>query len=101
MYQGETSTHTLTFSISTSLIKDIKLAYVQDRQIILRKTIKDCTVTDNSIQLKLTQEETLKFLPLEKFKIEIKVLTTDNQVIPFVIYCGPVSEMQNKEVFPI
>lgn len=101
MYQGTTPTHTFNLSISTSLIKDITITYIQNRKIVLVKTLKDCTITDNALQLELAQQETMKFSHLAKIRIELKALTTDKKVIASVIDAVSVKELINKEVFDI
>ena len=60
------STPTNTFEVDLDLTAaTIFVSYEQNGSIIIEKTGTDLTVTDESIELTLTQEETLRFRPGE------------------------------------
>lgn len=99
LIQGTTPSHKFRLSISTNLIKDVMITYIQDRNIILRKTFSDVLAYDNIIYVDLTQEETFLFSHDLRVRIEVRILTNDNKVFGRVFKNIPVEEIIDKEVF--
>lgn len=61
MYQGETITTTITcLPVPVAQIKSLYIVFLKSRVPILEKTLEDCTIDDETISFKLTQEESLK-----------------------------------------
>ncbi len=100
MYQATTPTDIFTVS-DISLIKDVTITYLQNRKVVIEKTLKDLKVSGNSILHEMTQEETIKFSSLAKVRIELLFLTNDNKVIPKVFDNIPVEEIINKKVYKV
>ncbi|MBQ8766975.1 MAG: hypothetical protein IJZ16_09235 [Clostridia bacterium] len=100
MYQASTPTDIFTVN-DISLIKDVTVTYLQNRKIVIEKTLKDLKVSGNSILHELTQEETLSFSHLAKVRIELLFLTNENKVIPKVFDNIPVEEIINKKVYNV
>lgn len=61
MVRGTTPTHRFGLPVSASLISRLRLIYIQNNQIVLKKTESDMTVEDDTWSVKLTQEETFLF----------------------------------------
>lgn len=60
MYQGETITTTITgFPIPVSEIKSLYIVFKNDFRTLLEKTLDDCTVSENSVEFRLSQQESL------------------------------------------
>lgn len=81
MRLGATPKHTFTFPFETSLIKELKVTYAQRKEIVLEKRLADCKVDTNSVSLTLTQEETFLFDDTTNVEVQVRVLTTSNDVL--------------------
>lgn len=99
LIQGTTPSHKFRLSISANLIKDVMITYIQDRKIIIKKTLADVFTQDNIIYVDLTQEETFLFSHDLRVRIEVRVLTNDDKVFGRVFKNIPVEELIDKEVF--
>lgn len=98
MIRGTTPTHTFTFSVDLSDVKDFVITYVQNGKIILEKKKSDCTISENKIVVTLTQEETLKFDHKTMVELQAKVLMTGGTVVASNIFTTNVSRILNEEV---
>jgi hypothetical protein len=101
MYQASTPTNTFTISNGTDWFKEVTVTYLQNRQIVFEKTIKDFTVTETAISHELTQDETISFSPYLPARIEFLFLSNDDKVIPYVIENVPIEEIINKKRYDI
>lgn len=77
MRAGTTPTHTFTFPFLARECQEIKITYSQGCRIILEKHIDDLTLSGNSAQVTLTQEETFKFDETKPVSIQARVLKND------------------------
>lgn len=60
MYRGETITTTITgFPIPVSEIQNLYITFKNGFRTLLEKTLADCTPLEDSVQFRLTQEESL------------------------------------------
>lgn len=60
MYQGETITTTMSnFPIPVSEIKELFIVFRSGSKVLLEKNLQDCTISDETISFKLSQEESL------------------------------------------
>lgn len=75
MRRGTTPTNTFTVDIDLTAAT-IFVTYAQKCGVVVEKTGEDLTVTENSISLTLTQEETLRFTPDAVF-IQIRYVMPD------------------------
>ena len=98
MIRGTTPTHTFTFSVDLSDVKDFVITYVQKGKIVLEKRKHDCTISDNKVAVTLTQEETLAFDHLTMVEMQAKVLTNGGTVLASNIFTTHVSRILNEEV---
>lgn len=62
MIRGTTPTHTFIVPFDVSTIDDIRIIYSQNGKVRLKKTMKDCEMSGNKIEVVLSQEDTLKFV---------------------------------------
>jgi hypothetical protein len=75
--RGTTPTHDFGLPYPKELIKDIRLAYVQNKKVVFVKQKSDCHIQDETLSVVLTQEETLSFVPNEVVGIEIRIKLND------------------------
>ena len=61
MYRGTTPTFTFTLPFESSQITSLNLCFVQWGEIVLEKTLSDCRPDGNTLQIDLTEAETLQF----------------------------------------
>lgn len=60
MYRGETITTTITgFPIPVSEIQNLYIVFKNGFQTLLEKTLADCEILEDSVQFRLSQEESL------------------------------------------
>ena len=72
---GTTPTHTFKLPFDTKVIKELKITYAQDGQIKLEKRYKDCTLNEDEVSIKLTQEETFLFDAIKNIEVQMRILT--------------------------
>lgn len=72
-----TPTHIFNIPFETDLIEKMRIVYAQSEEIILTKELSDCVLSDKSVSVTLTQEETYLF-DNKKHAVEIQlhILTT-------------------------
>lgn len=98
MIRGTTPTHTFTFSVDLSDVKDFVITYAQQGKIVLEKKKNDCSISENKIVVTLTQEETLAFDHGTMVEMQAKVLTTGGTVLASNIFTTHADRILNEEV---
>lgn len=98
IFQGSTPTNEISIPFPKNLIDKVVVTYEQDGNIVLEKYTDDLTISDYSVTAELNQEETLRFEADKMVVIQIKVKTTDGDVIPSDKMYASVYEVLNKEV---
>lgn len=100
MIRGTTPTHTFTVDIDPDVIKikKVKVLYAQADELILCKRTEDCIINGNVIQTTLTQEDTFKFDCKKTVQIQIRALTTDEQLLSTEVITTIVSKCLDNEV---
>lgn len=86
MIRGTTPTHVFNIPFNTDIIKDVRVIYAQKGEVVITKTMEECLIADGQIGVKLTQEDTFEFDNKETVEIQIKVLTTNDDVMA----CNPI-----------
>ena len=79
MIRGTTPTLAFNLPFQASLIKSaqILIAYVDNhKEVIIEKTLEDCTIEDTFISTDLTQEETLAFPAPVTAEVQLRVVIT-------------------------
>lgn len=75
MRLGSTPIHTFTFPFSMQQIKELKITYSQDKRVVLEKHLKDCTIGEKSVAVKLSQSDTFLFAEGINVEIQVRALT--------------------------
>lgn len=82
---GTTPTHIFELPFETSTLKGIEITYSLNDVVILRKLKEDCETSGNTISVKLSQEDTLKFK--QGFaNIQLRVITPGDDIIASDIF---------------
>ena len=85
MYRGTTPTLTFALPFQAGVIKNLFVTFSQKGQILLEKTTADCGLIGNTIELNLTQEDTLKFMP-GNAELQVRIIDNSNQALASKIY---------------
>ena len=91
MYQGDTITTVIdNLPVSVSEIANVYIIFRDHSTVLIEKTLKDCTIADERIEMRLTQEESLS-LPEGMIDRSVIVITKDGsrfETDPCPIMCG-------------
>lgn len=98
MVQGSTPTHVFELPIEGSKISKLRITYVQNCSIILEKSESEVSIQDASITVKLTQQETFRFLAGYTIYIQLKVLLVDGTVLVSQIIQSSIEQALNGEI---
>lgn len=100
MIAGTTPTHTFKFpsQVSISEIAELRVTYEQGGNIVLQKHKKECTLGTDSVVVKLTQEESLRFASNVPVRIQLKVRTKGGDVLVSKMTRMQVHVVLDKEV---
>lgn len=98
MICGTTPTHIFKIPFDTSQLKEIRISYAQDDEVIVEKNTSDCILEGDKITVTLSQEDTLKFSHRKAVELQLKVLTVDGCVLANNVIRVRVEEILNKEV---
>ena len=80
MRRGTTPTHTFALPFETSIISALRITYKQENNVIITKDKNDCTLNGNVINVKLSQEETLKFKCNAPAKVQLRIVKNDDAI---------------------
>lgn len=92
MFRGTTPTHTFSLSFDANQITKLNIAYAQNNNIVLEKTLEDCTVDGNNLIVRLNEEDTLAFKTKGNVQIQLRVGIGDERLASF-IYEEPLFEI--------
>lgn len=81
MIQGTTPIHTFGIPFDTTTIKKARVTYSQNDSVVLIKEGEQCTITDNAVVVRLSQEETFLFDTDFPVDIQVRILTKDDVAI--------------------
>lgn len=81
MIRGTTPTHTFTLPFGVETVAKVRILYAQHDEVLVTKTEEDCTMTGQTIQVRLTQEETLALDSSTVVAIQLRVLTTGGEAL--------------------
>lgn len=65
-------------NVSASAIKRLNVAFSQNGNLILQKSISDCVIDGNIITVKLSQKDTLRFKKGD-VSMQIRIVTNDDE----------------------
>lgn len=81
MIRGTTPTHTFEIPVSTDSIDKLEILYAQRDEPLFIKKKEDCELSGKSIQVTLSQEDTLKFnCSYMWVQIQLRIKTLDGNV---------------------
>ena len=98
MIRGTTPLHTFTLPFSTELCNTVRVIYGQNGQPVLVKSGSDLRLDGNNIELKLTQEDTLKLCGGMYVDIQVRVLTHGGDALASDVVKVPVGRCLENEV---
>ena len=81
MRKGTTPTHTFVLPFSVDMIAAARIVYAQNGAVLFVKTGDDLTMEGNKIETKLTQAETMVCHGDGYIEIQLRVRTTDGEVM--------------------
>lgn len=81
MRRGTTPTHTFTTDVDLTGASVLYLTYKQNGRIKVEKTIDDVTINPESVQVTLTQKETLAFDDEGDVRIQIRARFPDGSAV--------------------
>lgn len=81
MIQGTTPVHTFGIPLDATTIKKARVTYSQNNKVVLTKEGDDCTITDGSVVVKLTQEETFLFDADIPVDVQLRILTNTDDAV--------------------
>lgn len=73
MRKGTTPVHTFTLPFEVTSEEIIRIMYVQGGAIILEKHTEDCEVNGNTIKVRLSVADTMRFKAVPSVPVEIQV----------------------------
>lgn len=91
MRRGTTPTHTFTMPFSAESLQAVQIIYRQGGENILVLEKEDCTLSENTVSVRLSQEDTFAFNDADNVEIQIRVLTEDGDAMasdPMIVGCG-------------
>lgn len=81
MLPGSTPINKFTIPFDESEVAGVWVIYSHNGTDLIQKSTPDCTVAGNKVSVKLTQEETLKFLRCANLEIQVWVKTTGGDMV--------------------
>ena len=98
MYRGTTPIHIFDLPVDKDQIKNLRVTYIQRKEKIVEKRLADVELTDKKVEVRLSQRETFKFDAAFHAYVQIRILTTDNQVFTSEPETIDVKETFNEEI---
>lgn len=93
-----TPEHKFTLQIDPSVISKVRITYAQNNAIVLNKEGDAVSIDGNIARVKLTQEETKKFVADKEVEIQVRVLTLGNDALASDIIKVDVKKVLDDEV---
>ena len=98
MIRGTNPVHIFVIPFDTSIVEKVRVIYKQNNVEVLRKETDDCSLEDDMIGVKLSQEETMLFDHTQNVYAQLRVLTTEGDSYVSPIMVVSVGECMDKEV---
>lgn len=77
---GTTPTHNFVIPFDVSLISNLRISYAQNDNEVFYKTKKDCSLSENTISVTLSQEETFLFEYGQQIQVQLRIIVLDGNV---------------------
>ena len=81
MIRGTTPTLEFTLPFDVTLIENAYITFSQNGEVVLEKSLSDCEKSVDKLTLRLTQEDTLKFISPNIVEIQLRVKTFENDAL--------------------
>ena len=98
MIQGTTPTHKFNIPFNTEGIERVRIVYEQAGDVVLTKENEGCTMSGNTLIVRLTQEETLLFKSNVSTRIQVHLRTKSGEAYASTLMRVSVFELLEKEV---
>lgn len=98
MIRGTTPTLEFELPFEASLCSELYITLSQNGEVIVDKSLTDCNCTGNLASVKLSQEDTLKLSDKFNTEIQVKLKTTDGDVIASDIFVAATGRTLKDEV---
>lgn len=79
--RGTTPKHEFGLPYPMEAVEDFEIVYGQNKKILFRRNMEDCTVENGVIAFHLTQEETFSLSPKKYLDIEIRIKLMDGMIV--------------------
>ena len=97
MRKGTTPTLTFELPFEVAMLSNAKVTINQEN-VQLEKRLADCETTENSLTVKLTQEETFLFDCNSRIKVQLRVVTLSGDALASDIFNISVAQCLDEEV---
>lgn len=81
MIRGTTPTLEFNLPFETSTLEVAYISMSQNDNVIIEKTLSDCVMGENTLTVKLTQDDTLKLEAGDRVEIQIRVRTKEGEAL--------------------
>ncbi len=98
MRQGTTPTHTFTLPFALTQNHSVRIIYKQGQKVLFVKTNPDIEIAGSKISTRLSQKDTFLFDPMQKAKIQVRVLTPGGDALVSDVIAASVEECLEREV---
>lgn len=95
------STPTLKFELPLEIdnnVTKLRVTFEQNDKIIFEKTERDIFINEQFFNLQLTQEETLMFDSSVPIRMQVKIRTTDGNVVPSDVVLIECKDVLSEEI---
>lgn len=95
------STPTLKFELPLEIdnnVTKLRLTFKQNGEIVFEKTEKDIVINEQFFTVRLTQEETLMFDSSCPIRMQVKIRTTDGNVVPSDVVLIECKDVLSEEI---
>lgn len=98
MKQGTTPEFIFELPFSTDDVKNAKVIFAPYGSSKLEKRLGDCTFDGNKITVKLSQAETFRFDCTNPVKVQLRILTKNDEALTSEIFFADISKCLDNEV---
>lgn len=98
MIRGTTPTHYFTLPFDTGQVEKLIITYAQNGVVVLELTEENVAMDGQEIRYQLSQEDTLRFKSNVLAEVQVRVKTTDRNVLASNVMAISVSKILNEDV---
>lgn len=98
MVRGTTPTHYFTLPFDTGQLERLRITYAQNGLTVLELTEENVALAGKEIRYQLTQEDTLRFKNNVLAEVQVRVKTTDGNVLASNVMAISVGKILNEDV---